>query len=197
VSEDPWMELDRGRLAVLVAAGRARRREACSAYKMHSAGRSFRLAFGYAEWVSEVVWIASPAHGLLDPWDEVEPYEYCFWMMRLWDLEAWAERVAEALGEALPRRVRALLVLASGRVPEALAWAVDRVGVPAETYCPLDGLDRGRVAEWFERRLPRCRVCRQVVERPADDLHAVYCGGEVAHRACAEGRVLDCWRCAE
>jgi len=189
-SEDPWMKLDRGELAVLVAAS-ARRRNGSApreAWRMH-ASRVFRLAYGYAEMVSDWVWILSPRHGLLDPLERIEPYRATFGEMTLQRLVDWADRVVERLDDELPRRVRRVLVLAPGNVARAVAGALAPMA-----YCPLVGLKHSEVVRWLEERLPRCSVCGRVVERPASDYHASRGReGRWAHRACLERRVLDCW----
>jgi cytoplasmic iron level regulating protein YaaA (DUF328/UPF0246 family) len=108
----------------------------------------FKTAYKYALSLRpEGIFILSAMHGLLDPEQEIEPYEKT--LIRMPDLEvrAWAEKVLEGLAKRANLSSDHFVVLASQRYRKYLLPSLKS----AET--PMEGLGIGKQLQWLKKQV--------------------------------------------
>ncbi|MEJ2345577.1 MAG: hypothetical protein P8076_15550 [Gammaproteobacteria bacterium] len=93
--------------------------------------------------------ILSAEHGLLNPEEEVAPYEKTLNAMAVNERRTWARRVIDAMDRRLPHADR-VVVLAGARYREfLLGYLKERFRI---VEVPLAGLRIGEQLSWFARR---------------------------------------------
>ncbi len=115
----------------------------------------FRKAKAWALANSDEWWILSGLHGLVDPAEELEPYDHRI-ATDYHGAHAWGKRIQASLAGVLVDRDRSQwpsqVVILAGRdyVGPILKWtAITRV---AQVFHPLHGLAVGERLAWFNAR---------------------------------------------
>ena len=112
----------------------------------------FRKARAYAEAAGRDYLVLSAAHGLLDPLQEVAPYDVTLHDMDRDERQAWAESVVRQLRQR-GQVGRPIVILAGERYREFLApLLANIVGDPDLVTVPMRGLGIGQQKAWLAAR---------------------------------------------
>lgn len=145
---------------ILVGCGAAKRAEACEARELYT-GCLFADRRGYAEATGAEWRILSAARGLVDPDQQLEPYD-----QRLQDLPeveraAWALVVARQILDELDDTVRLrdlrVEIHASAAYAHQLRDVLHALGV-REVALPVEGLGIGQQRRWYAEARRRARL---------------------------------------
>lgn len=128
-------------IVVLVGCGSAKANHRSPAKDLYT-GSLFRAARSYAEKYGTEWAILSALHGLVDPEQEVDPYDVAMSNLGAAQRRVWGVRVRAALRLRWPR---ARFVLLAGRAYR------DALGVVCHE--PLQGLRMGERIAWLRRRV--------------------------------------------
>lgn len=143
------------RNVALVSCGKAKLRtsEKVSAHKLY-VGTPFKLAFQYAVATSDDVQILSALHGVLGPYELVEPYEFSMAQMFISEQSMWGRRVVNALKGLYPMMHLRLIFYASRQYIRPILGAVSEEDRQYwEFEDPLQGLDMFERNTWLKRKL--------------------------------------------
>ena len=134
-----------GPIVYLVSCVSQKQEYACAARDLYVSDL-FRKARRYAE-ASGCSWfILSAEHGLVSPEQVIAPYERTLNKMGVADRRAWAQRVVQQLGEAVPD-LSQVVFLAGERYREFLASHLAGRGVTISV--PMEGLRIGEQLSWL------------------------------------------------
>jgi hypothetical protein len=125
----------------IVGCGKAKASTARCARELYT-GSLFRAALQHAEATSDIVFIVSAKHGLLELDQIVEPYDVA--LGRGSAAHAWGRGVLDALNRAIGHWRRQVTVLAGGAYADALGLAL-----LGKHFEPLSGMTFGRRLAFF------------------------------------------------
>lgn len=109
----------------------------------------FRYAWCYAQSLNpEKVFILSAKYGLVDPETEIDPYEETLNTKSDSDIQTWAVKVVEALGEKADVANGVFTILAGEKYRRHLVSHLTRHNVP------MSGLKIGQQLSWLKQRCP-------------------------------------------
>jgi hypothetical protein len=91
--------------------------------------------------------ILSAEHGLLDPDDEIEPYERTLKTMGVAEKRAWAARVASQMETKLPAADEVIVLAGMDYRTYLMPYLRSRF---ASVVIPMEGLTSGRQLNWLE-----------------------------------------------
>ena len=111
----------------------------------------FRKAQGFVEARGWPWFILSAKYGLVEPKEELAPYEKTLNTMRVGERRDWAEGCLEALGPHLAG-VKSVVFLAGEKYREFLAPALRARGI--EVHVPMAGLRQGEQLRWLLGHTP-------------------------------------------
>lgn len=128
----------------------ASRRPAKDLYR----GNLFRSAMRYAEETADDIQILSALHGVLNPFEEIEPYDLSMIQVGREGRRMWGHRVVGQLLQLYPLSYLRITILAGRHYADPLFSAAEKEGAPWDFELPLDGLTLGQRLKWFSANLP-------------------------------------------
>lgn len=154
------VERHAGRRVALVGCGKAKLDHEAPARELYTSNL-FRLSVAWAELHCDAWYVVSALHGLIDPDQVIQPYNYSLTEMREAELDAWAGRVVGAL--AYREQAAHVVLLAGGRYRRLggkMRWSTlpginFHRGTIASVEEPLEGLGIGQRLGWLKGQLAR------------------------------------------
>lgn len=110
----------------------------------------FKKASHYGEKVSDKWYILSARHGILEPQEEIAPYDETLNNMSADQRRAWARDVARELEEVLQPGDQVIL-LAGKRYREFLLEPIRILG--CDLKIPMEGMQKEEQIDWMETQL--------------------------------------------
>lgn len=132
----------------LVSCTKKKRSEACPAAELYISPL-FKAMRRYAEQHADAWFILSAQHGLLDPGQEVEPYERTLSRMNAAERTEWERAVCQVLQERLPKGAHVLMLAGAG-YRDAIVPLLKERGHTVDV--PLADLGIGRQLAWLKER---------------------------------------------
>jgi len=134
----------------LVGCGKAKRAHACKAEALYT-GSLFTASLSHARATSDVVFVVSALHGLVELDEVLEPYDAKLEPAQGYE---WAQRVLASLNRTIGHWPRQITILAGATYAQPL-----RLVMLGKCLSPLDGLTLGARLRWLTlRRAERIRA---------------------------------------
>lgn len=132
----------------LISCTKKKQDHKCKASEMYSASELFRKAYKYCEKKYDGVAILSAKHGLLLPFEEIEPYNVTLNRMSVDQVKKWSDRVfQEFLVKVDLRDLGTVYFHAGQRYREYLIPMLEKMDINCEV--PLKNLSIGRQLAWY------------------------------------------------
>jgi hypothetical protein len=135
----------------LVGCGKAKRGKGAPASDLY-VGSLFKLALDHAERTADDVHILSALHGLVQPFQYLEPYNMTFSRMFIHEHDHWGQRVVSDIFTNYPMTpLRIVFYAGQQYIRPFLKWSAHQMGYWTWEN-PLEGLDLFQRLAWFRER---------------------------------------------